>query len=57
MDNTACAGTEAELLLCAANEVGVHNCDHTEDAGAICAPLIIPPSEYYHIHTVKIDNL
>lgn len=45
VDNTRCRGTEAELLLCSANEVGVHNCDHTEDAGAICAPLISPPSE------------
>jgi hypothetical protein len=45
VDNTACVGTEAELLFCRANEVGVHNCDHSEDAGAICAPLIVPPSK------------
>ena len=46
VDNTACTGTESELLYCTANAIGVHNCVHAEDAGAICAPLITPPSEY-----------
>ena len=35
-----CNGTETTLLDCLASEdyvhVGVHNCDHSEDAGVSC---------------------
>jgi hypothetical protein len=36
MSNLACAGTEASLRNCAFPGVGVHSCDHTEDAGVVC---------------------
>jgi deleted-in-malignant-brain-tumors protein 1 len=36
LDNLRCASTENSLFDCPANAVGVHNCDHSEDAGALC---------------------
>ena len=42
LDNVGCVGTEARLIDCPANTIGTHNCDHSEDAGVICTPVIIP---------------
>lgn len=39
LDNVACTGTEARLIDCAANPIGVHNCGHNEDAGTRCIPV------------------
>jgi len=36
LDNVGCNGSEPSLLNCTANEVGVSNCDHSEDAGVRC---------------------
>ena len=36
LDNVGCNGSEPSLLNCAANEVGINNCDHSEDAGVRC---------------------
>ncbi|XP_033729953.1 deleted in malignant brain tumors 1 protein-like [Pecten maximus] len=36
LDNLACDGTEETLSQCQANNLGVHNCDHTNDAGVRC---------------------
>ena len=33
LDDVICTGGEPSLLQCSANPVGVHNCDHSEDAG------------------------
>ena len=36
LDNLACTGNEARLFDCPNNGIGVHNCAHSEDAGAVC---------------------
>ena len=36
LDDVGCNGSEPSLLNCTANEVGVNNCDHSEDAGVRC---------------------
>ena len=41
LDNVGCRGNETNLDDCAHNVVGVHNCDHGEDAGVICQGSII----------------
>ena len=38
LDNVNCHGTETRLIDCPANALGVHDCDHTEDAGVRCLP-------------------
>ena len=35
--NVNCNGHEASLAQCAHGGLGVHNCDHWEDVGVICA--------------------
>ena len=42
LDNLNCGGRENRLIDCRGNTFGAHNCDHSEDAGVICAPLFIP---------------
>ncbi|NXN31294.1 DMBT1 protein, partial [Nycticryphes semicollaris] len=37
LDNVQCSGTEATLSECQARPWGVNNCDHGEDASAVCA--------------------
>ena len=39
LDNVHCAGTETSLQQCAANPIGDHNCDHSDDAGVRCVCL------------------
>ena len=36
LDNVICRGDESSLLDCEHEPVGVHNCDHSEDAGVRC---------------------
>ena len=40
LDNVICRGTESSLLECNTNPVGIHNCDHSEDAGVRCNGII-----------------
>ena len=37
LDNLMCVGTEASLFECGHSGIGVHNCGHSEDAGAVCS--------------------
>ncbi|KAM8797316.1 scavenger receptor cysteine-rich domain-containing group B protein [Eudromia elegans] len=39
LDNLKCKGDEASLLRCSHIRWDVHNCDHSEDAGALCSLL------------------
>ena len=41
LDNVACVGSETRLIDCPGNPIGTHNCNHGEDAGVICTPLVI----------------
>ena len=36
LDNVNCGGREARLVDCPSNPLGVHNCQHFEDAGVRC---------------------
>lgn len=36
LDNLNCVGNETRLIDCPHNGVGVHNCDHSEDAVVVC---------------------
>ena len=41
LDSVVCNGSEGTLLQCTASPIGVHNCDHSEDAGVRCGGIII----------------
>ena len=41
LDNVYCTGGESRLTDCYHSGIGVHNCDHTEDAGVRCTGIII----------------
>ena len=36
LDNVECSGTEWRLIDCPHNGLGIHNCQHGEDAGITC---------------------
>ncbi len=36
LDNVQCSGDEESILACRAEELGMTNCRHTEDAGVVC---------------------
>ena len=39
LDDVACAGDEATIFDCGHRGVGLHNCQHSEDAGVRCGKL------------------
>ena len=49
LDNLYCTGRESRLVDCSHNGIGVHNCDHSADAGVRCLgtyPQLTRP--YFH---------
>lgn len=36
VDNIKCTGNERSLADCIKQDIGMHNCRHSEDAGVIC---------------------
>ena len=38
LDDIACSGNEQSIFDCSHNGIGVHNCEHSEDAGVRCDP-------------------
>ena len=41
LDNVDCVGTESMLSSCTASSWGVHNCQHIQDAGVVCAGKLV----------------
>jgi len=41
LDSVVCNGSEGTLLQCTASPIGVHDCDHSEDAGVKCGGILI----------------
>ena len=41
LDSVVCNGSERTLQQCTANPIGVHNCDHSEDAGVKCGGMSV----------------
>ena len=39
LDDVQCSGLETRLIDCPSATLGVHNCNHVEDAGVSCFPL------------------
>lgn len=37
IDDMKCSGTESNILYCNYGTIGLHNCDHSEDAGLRCS--------------------
>ena len=42
LDNLYCRGTESRLIDCSHSGIGVHNCDHSADAGLRCQGTYLP---------------
>ena len=36
LDEVSCSGVESNLLSCPHDQLGEHDCDHSEDAGVRC---------------------
>ena len=36
LSNVQCSGTELALINCTHSGIGVHSCDHNQDAGVSC---------------------
>ena len=41
LDEVSCTGSESELLDCRHDDIGVHDCDHSEDASVRCSSKLI----------------
>ncbi|NXC36959.1 DMBT1 protein, partial [Campylorhamphus procurvoides] len=45
LDDVQCQGDEENLLECSHSGIGVHKCQHKEDASVICAGTLAPLSQ------------
>ena len=44
LDDVVCFGTESTIVECFHSGIGVHDCVHNEDAGAVCAGNDLTPN-------------
>ena len=54
LDDVDCTGLESSLDLCPSSGWGDHDCDHYEDAGAVCEGELCQETKIYthmHAHT------
>ncbi|XP_071823784.1 neurotrypsin-like [Apostichopus japonicus] len=54
LDNVACAESSLSLQDCPKSEIGVHNCNHKEDAGVECLPLEAPTTVAPSIANIRL---
>ena len=52
LDNLGCTGSEASLVECPHNGIGIDDCSHFEDAGVFCPTCKQITVIYSHIRTV-----
>ena len=57
LDDVACTGTEARLIECGARPIGVHNCNHNEDAGTRCIPVFSEFTESCIIRNFVVEKI
>ncbi len=41
LDDVSCSGSESMLINCPHRGIGVHNCDHSDDAGVACVGMML----------------
>ena len=51
LDSVVCNGSEGALQQCTASPIGVHNCDHSEDAGVRCGGINCIPT-FHTLYTL-----
>ena len=44
-----CMGSERDLLACASGVIGIHTCDHSQDAGVRCIGMVECNIIFIHI--------
>ena len=50
LDEVSCSGIESNLLSCRRDQLGMHDCDHSEDAGVRCTGTCTLAA-YYNYYT------
>lgn len=57
LDNLVCSGDEKSLVDCRHNGIGIHNCDHDQDAGLVCSEGIIYLATWLECLWIAISTL
>ncbi|MBN3300092.1 DMBT1 protein, partial [Amia calva] len=53
LDDVACSGSESTLLDCSHRAFGEHNCQHSNDAAAVCSGM----QRFSYFHIFKLENI